>query len=446
MFHRTCSYCVLISLLLFVTISTGLSRPCNASNQTRKPNIIFILADDLGYGDLACYGQKLIKTPNLDRMAAEGMRFTNFYAGCAVCAPSRCSLMTGYHTGHSYIRTNTGLPPDKPLRKEDITIAEVLKDANYSTALIGKWHLGSIDSTGSPNRQGFDYFLGFDAGGPVSRDSYFPETICQNEQVIPVAPGTYQPDLLMHEALSFIDKNKDRPFFLYLAPMLPHAPYEIPSMGHYKHQRWSKDDRRFAAMVSYLDTGVGQIIDRLKELGVDDNTIVMFSSDNGPESKTRFQSAGPLNGLKRDLYEGGIRMPFIARWPGTITPGQVVSEPFAFWDVIQTASELAGLGHQPGDGTSFLSTLLGETQNLSRSLYWEFQIKNGKGFMQAVRLGNWKGLQIETFKDGQIENTRFELYDLSVDLSEDHDVAGEHPEIVEQIRSIIEREHVEPVV
>ncbi|HSE36541.1 MAG TPA: sulfatase-like hydrolase/transferase, partial [Blastocatellia bacterium] len=348
--------CVL-SLCLWVILA--LSACSLDAQKIRQPNIILILADDLGYGDLACYGQKLTKTPNLDQMAAEGMRFTDFYAGCPVCTPSRASLMTGYNMGHSSIRKG----PQRPMRTEDVTVAEVLKDAGYATAVIGKWHLGDIGSSGSPNRQGFDYFLGFDAGCGSGSGDYFPTEICQNEQTIPVEPGTYQPDLLMREALNFIGKNKARPFFLYLTPMLPHAPYEIPSMGQYESEPWSKEDRRFAAMVTYLDAGVGQLIDRLKDLKIDGDTIVFFASDNGPEGQSIFQNAGALNGIKRTLYEGGIRVPFIARWPGHIAPGQVVAEPVAAWDFLKTAAQLGGSSVDWGNGMSFVPTLLGEKQD-----------------------------------------------------------------------------------
>jgi len=426
--------CVLSFLLLINLIPAGCA-------QTRLPNIIFILADDLGYGDLGCYGQKLIKTPNLDRMAAEGMRFTDFYAGCPVCSPSRASLMTGKHMGNSYIRTNTQGSADRPLRKEDVTVAEVLKGAGYATGAIGKWALGGIGSSGSPNMKGFDYFLGFD--DEHSFGNYFPETLCRNEQIIPVAPGAYQQDIFISEALDFISRKKGRPFFLYLAPMLPHGPYQIPSMEPYQNEHWSENDRRFAAMVTYLDQGVGQIIDRLKDLNLDNNTIVFFSSDNGPVGESIFQNAGPLNGIKRTLHEGGIRVPLIARWPGRIRPGQVIPEAFAAWDVLKTTAELAGAVVDWGDGVSFLPTLLGEKQDLSRPLYWEFPIKHGRGFMQAVRLATWKGLEITTFKNGGVKKTTFELYDVSVDLTEDNDIAAVHPEIVAEMRAVMAREHTE---
>jgi arylsulfatase A-like enzyme len=425
-------------LSLFLWVVLALPACSLVAQKTRQPNIILILADDLGYGDLGCYGQQLTKTPNIDQMATEGMRFTDYYAGCPVCTPSRASLLTGFDMGHSSIRKG----PQRPLRTEDVTVAEVLKDAGYATAVIGKWHLGDLGSIGSPNKQGFDYFLGFDAGcGPGSGD-YFPTELCQNEQTIPVEPGTYQPDLLMREALSFIDKNKDHPFFLYLTPMLPHAPYEIPSVGQYKNEPWSDEDKRFAAMVTYLDSGVGQLIDRLKDLRIDKDTIVFFASDNGPEGQSIFRNAGPLNGIKRTLYEGGIRVPFIARWPGQIAPGQVIKEPIAGWDFLKTAAELGGTSAAWGNGTSLVPTLRGEQQDFSRALYWEFLIKNDRGFMQAVRLRNWKGLQLTTVKKNKTKAS-FELYDLSSDLAEENNVAAQHPEIVEEMRAIMAREHVD---
>jgi arylsulfatase A len=422
---------ICLVFLTLLVVSPMFSLSCT---QTRRPNIIFILADDLGYGDLGSYGQTLIKTPNLDRMAKEGLRFTDFYAGCAVCAPSRCSLMTGLHTGHSYIRTNS-TPPDQPLRPEDLTVAEVLKNTGYATGVIGKWGLGAISSTGSPNKQGFDYFFGFDEH---SAGEYFPTTICQNERLVSVSPGAYQQDLFMSETWSFIRTNKDRPFFLYLAPMIPHAPYEIPSMGRYKHQPWSENDRRFAAMITYLDTGVGQLFDLLRTLGLDSNTIVFFSSDNGPEGETIFKSAGPLNGIKRTLYEGGIREPLIVWGPGHISPG-TTSTPFAFWDFLKTAAELGAVDFTQGDGLSFLPTLLGQAQE-SRPLYWEFEIKNGKGFVQAVRMGRWKAIYTTSRTD-----TAFELYNLDSDIGETHDLATQQPDVVKEIKSIMKKEHIEPI-
>jgi arylsulfatase A-like enzyme len=342
--------------------------------------------------------------------------------------------MTGLHTGHSYIRTNS-TPPDQPLRPEDLTVAEVLKNAGYATGVIGKWGLGAITSTGSPNKQGFDYFFGFDEH---SAGEYFPTAICQNERLVPVSAGAYQQDLFMSETWSFIRTNKDRPFFLYLAPMIPHSPYEIPSMGRYKHQPWSENDRRFAAMITYLDTGVGQLFDLLRTLGLDSNTIVFFSSDNGPEGETIFKSAGPLNGIKRTLYEGGIREPLIVWGPGRIYPG-TTSTPFAFWDFLKTAAELGGIDFTLGDGLSFLPTLLGQAQE-SRPLYWEFEIKNGKGFVQAVRMGRWKAIYTTS-----PTNTAFELYNLDSDIGETHDLATQQPDVVKEIKSIMKKEHIEPI-
>lgn len=438
---------------------------CQKSSRP-TPNIIYIMADDLGYGDLGCYGQQQIQTPHIDQLAAEGMRFTDHYAGNTVCAPSRCVLMTGKHTGHAYIRGNREVHPmgQEPLAASEVTVAEVLKQAGYHTGLIGKWGLGAPDSVGIPNRQGFDYFYGY--LGQRHAHNYYPEFLFRNQERVPLnntvpndrqdgagvasVKNQYSADLLGQEALEFLDRNAGQPFFLYLAVTLPHANdeagdhgMEVPDYGIYANENWPDPEKGLAAMITRLDTQVGQVMDRLKQHGIDDNTIVFFTSDNGPHAEggndpTFFDSNGPLRGIKRDLYEGGIRVPLIVRWPGQIAPGSVSHLPSAFWDFLPTAADLAGAEPPAGiDGISYLPELLGRRQPKHDYLYWEFAPRGGK---QAVRMGNWKGvrLNVQENPDGPIE-----LYDLDTDLGEQHNIAGDHPNVVAQIEDIMKQAHTD---
>ncbi|MDZ7721256.1 MAG: sulfatase-like hydrolase/transferase [candidate division KSB1 bacterium] len=431
-----------------------------------RPNIIYILADDLGYGDLGCYGQQNIKTPNLDQMAAEGMKFTDHYAGSTVCAPSRCCLMTGKHTGHARIRGNA----DIPLRPQDITVAELLKQAGYKTGLIGKWGLGEAGSTGIPNKQGFDTFFGY--LNQIRAHNYYPTFLWDNQEkmnldneVVIAKEGyskgigsaatqrnTYSHDLFAEKALSFIEQNSDSPFFLYLALTIPHANneghlvdrhgMEVPEYGIYKDKDWPEAQKGHAAMITRMDRDIGNLFDLLKTLGLDDNTVVMFTSDNGPHAEGGNDPAfndsnGPLRGIKRDLYEGGIRVPMIARWPGRIATGSTTDLPSALWDVLPTCAELAGVSAPPDtDGISFLPTLLGEpeTQEKHEYLYWEFHW--WQPARQAVRMGRWKG--VRNTPDSDIE-----LYDLSVDIGEKHNIAKQHSDIVQRIASIMQSARTE---
>ena len=409
---------------------------------TKKPNIVFIYADDMGYGDLGCYAQRLIKTPNLDRMAQEGMRFTDGYCPQAVCSPSRCGLLTGFNMGHSYIRKNTSPPPETALRPEDKTVAEVLKTAGYRTGMVGKWGLGNQSSTGCPKRKGFDYSV---AELDANENGYYPAHLWKNNKKIDVPAGTYSQDLYTSESVDFIKREKEHAFFLYVAYPAPHAPYVPPSDVPYSAEPWSAEDRNFAATITHLDSDVGKILAALKEAGIDNNTIVFFSSDNGPEGPNMFDSVGPLNGLKRTLYEGGIRVPLIARWPGAVPPGES-NEPVALWDFLPTAAELGGAEAPTGiDGVSIVSLLLGQPEHVHESLYWEMMVKNGKGFVQAVRLGWWKGLR---FTSGKRKRpvVSFELYDLETDIGEQHDVAALHPDVVERMKQIMIEEHTRPLV
>jgi arylsulfatase A-like enzyme len=426
--------------------------PTPAAEPAAKPNVVFILADDLGYGDLGCYGQKKIKTPNLDTLAAEGMRFTQCYAGCTVCAPSRCCLMTGLHTGHATVRGNKTVP----LRPEDKTVAEVLKGAGYATALVGKWGLGEAGSTGVPTRKGFDQFFGY--LNQVHAHNYYPDYLWRNEEKVPlegnvvengvaVKRAQYSPDLFTEEALKFVEKERDRPFFLYLAYTIPHANneadgkgMEVPSDEPYSDEDWPQQEKNFAAMVTRLDRDVGRLMKRLKELGLDEKTVVFFSSDNGPHAEGGqdpkfFHSGGPLRGIKRDLTEGGIREPMIVRWPGRVKAGAVSDQVWAFWDFLPTAAELAGAEAPKGlDGLSVVPTLLGEKaagrpQPQHEFLYWEF---HERGFEQAVRMGDWKYIRRPAAKDSPPV-----LYDLKDDLGETTDGADKHPDVTAKIESYL---------
>lgn len=415
-----------------------------APTATRKPNIIFIMADDLGYGDLGCYGQKRIRTPALDRMAAEGVRFTQAYAGSTVCAPSRCVLMTGLDTGHCHVRGNALVP----LRPEDVTVAEVLKAAGYATALVGKWGLGEPGTTGVPNKKGFDYFYGY--LNQQHAHNYYPDYLWKNEEKVPlpneVAKGVatkrvaYSADLISQEALAFIERSKDKPFFLYYSPTIPHANneagkdgMEVPSDEPYTGESWPQVEKNFAAMVTRLDADVGRILALLARLGIDQNTIVFFTSDNGPHKEgghdaAFFESSGAVRGTKRDLYEGGIRVPMMVRWPGRIQPAATSDAAWAFWDFLPTAAEIAGAKCPGGlDGVSVLPAILGRPWKGHEYLYWEFY---EGGFKQALRLGDWKAVRKGV--QGKVE-----LYSLRDDLRETKDVAGQNPDVVKRAEEVM---------
>jgi arylsulfatase A-like enzyme len=409
-----------------------------------RPNIVWILADDLGYGDLGCYGQKVIKTPHLDRLAAGGMRFTHCYSGSTVCGPSRCCLMTGLHTGHSRIRGNG----DKPLRPEDVTVATLLKRAGYETFGVGKWGLGDLGTTGLPNLQGFDYWFGY--LNHMHAHNYYPDVLYRNAQPVKLDGNVvrrgvalqkkvYAPDLMLQEALGVLDRTMETPFFLFFASTLPHANnetgratgdgMEIPDHGDYAKESWPSPAKGRAAMISRLDADVGKLLTKLKERGLLDKTVVFFTSDNGPHQEGGsfvefFDSNGPLRGWKRDLYEGGVRVPLIVSWPGHVPAGKVVDQPVAFWDFLPTATALAGIeGTRTIDGVSLKPTLLGRRQDWPDRFYWEF---HERGFSQATLLGAWKGV-----RNGS-PTAPTELYDLSNDPGEQRNVAADHPEIVEK--------------
>lgn len=433
------------------------------SQQNQKPNIIFIMADDLGYGDLGCYGQKKIKTPRLDKLATQGIRFTDYYAGSTVCAPSRCVLMTGKHVGHCRVRGNGG-GLTQSLRPEDLTVAKVLKQAGYATGLCGKWGLGDegVAMVGAPTRQGFDFFYGY--LNQHHAHNYWPTFLIRNEQretlpneVTPIGKDgggvatkkvTYAPDLILKEALQFIEANRSKPFFLYFSPILPHANNEanrtkgngceVPDLGRYKDEPWTEQNKAQAAMITYLDMQVGQLLDSLEKLGLEKNTVVFFTSDNGPHREGGnqpefFEASGPFQGIKRSLHDGGIRVPMIVRWPGKIAAGKTTNQMGYHADFLSTACEIAGVKIPHGqDGVSLVPTMKGdESQNKRDFLYWEFY--EGKG-ARAIRLGRWKGVRNSWHGD-------FQLFDLGKDPAEKNNLASQYPDVVKTLVEVMEKAH-----
>ena len=441
--HRTAG-CVAAAAMSLTGCET---MPVEKTSTTKLPNIIFIMADDLGYGDLGCFGQKEIQTPNIDRLAAEGMRFTDCYAGSTVCAPSRSVLMTGQHTGHTRVRNNMGkvggtLVLDDgssqrrvPLELQDITVAEVLKQAGYATGITGKWGLGEPDNNGVPNKQGFDEWFGY--LNQRRAHTYYPPYLWHNEQK-QIFEGNadgrrekYSHDMFTDFALDFIQRHSRGPFFLYLPYTIPHAKYEIPSTDPYTDKSWPADAKVHAAMITRMDGDIGRIMALLKDLTIDNDTLVFFCSDNGAAKRWDgiFDSSGPLRGNKTDLFEGGIRTPMIARWPGKVPAGQTSSAVWYFADLMPTLAELAGIRPPSSiDGISVLPTLLGKAQRTDdRFLYWEFLTNN---FQQAVRWRNYKALRQATDKP-------LELYDLSQDLAEEHNIAAENPDVIAKFEAYL---------
>jgi len=454
--------------ILAITISRALFATSATAEPSGRPNIVYIMVDDLGYGDLGCYGQQRIKTPSLDRMADEGLRFTDHYSGSTVCAPSRCVLMTGLHTGHSLVRGNREVRPmgQWPLPEGTVTVARLLQDAGYATALIGKWGLGGPESTGAPNNQGFDYFFGYLCQRHAH--NFYPEFLFRNAERVPlvgnrmakpredgagmaVERAVYSHDLCANEALQFVERNKDRPFFLYLALTIPHANneagnrgMEVPSLGDYADLDWPEPQKGHAAMISRMDADVGRLLAKLQDLELHEKTLVLFTSDNGPHREggndPNFNdSNGPLRGIKRDLYEGGIRVPLIARWPGKIAPGSQTDHVSAFWDFLPTACELARVKPpEKIDGVSYLPTLLGraDRQRQHKYLYWEYSN------LRAVRMGNFKAIRRPPSRN--VPDGKVELYNLQDDLGEMKDIAADHPDIVRRVMGIVEEAHVDP--
>lgn len=438
-----------ISYLILVVFLAGFSEKSKAADN--PPNVIFILADDMGHNDLGSYGQKLIQTPNLDRLAEEGMRFSQHYAGSAVCAPSRAVLMTGMHTGHSDIRGNFPFKTEGnlPIPDESVTVAEIFKSKGYTTGMMGKWGLGGPGSVGGPTKQGFDYSLAY-LDQRKAHDYYIPY-LWENEEKFVIdgnqngAKGVYSHDLFAEEALKFIRENEKNPFFLYLPFTIPHGEHVIPSNAPYQNEKWSEKQKNYAAMITRLDGDVGKIMSLLKELQLDENTIVFFTSDNGglPDMIKVFDSNGEFRGNKGDLYEGGIRVPLIVRWPEKIEAGTVSHHVSGFWDFVPTASELIGAKAPENiDGKSYLPTLLGGKQAQHEFLYWEFFNPRTKSdeqgnshtisvfTQQAVRMGDWKAVRSNL---SQNPDAPFELYHLKHDIGETKNVALQNHDIIKKI-------------
>jgi len=462
-----------------INASEGNAAASNRASTERKPNIVYFLADDLGYNELGCYGQKWIKTPNIDSIATSGIRFTQHYSAQAVCAPARCSLMTGMHQGHSYIRGNgnpverrgKGKPKDlyfpgqHPIPDSTLTIAEVLKKQGYATAAIGKWGLGFEGSSGDPNKQGFDLFYGFLC--QVHAHNHYPRFLWRNgkKEMLKgndrkLTGETFSQDKFTEVALDFVNENKDKPFFLYMPYAIPHLSIQVTDESleeykgnipeaEYKHRGYLPHPfprAGYAAMISHLDRDIGKVMDLVKKLGLEEDTIFIFASDNGPtydrlggSDSDFFESSGPLRGRKGSLYEGGIRVPMVASWKGKIAPGTTTDLISAFWDVFPTFCDLAGAEAPRNiDGISFLPTLLGRAQQKKHGfLYWEFSSYGGQ---QALRMGKWKVLRQGLMKNRDAE---FQLYDLENDIGETKNVAADQPEVLKKAIEILKQEHVD---
>lgn len=461
----------------------------------KKPNIIFFFADDLGYNELGCYGQKKIKTPHIDQLAVEGMKFTQFYSGQNVCAPSRCALLTGKHMGHAAIRENSahllgkpsrysdpdmkaaaerfqkykeedGFPGQLAMPESETTVAELLQKQGYATACIGKWGLGHPKDEGNPARHGFDFFYGYICQRRAH--NYYPRQLWKNDQKVDL-PGnhrkllgdTYAADVMEVEALEFIKRSKDQPFFLYYATPVPHValqvPEDEPSLGEYRKafgEEEPYDGKRgylpnktpratYAAMITRMDRTMGKMRTLLKELKLDDNTVIIFSSDNGATfnggyDRAFFEGNGVLRGKKCDLYEGGIRVPTVVKWTGKIKPGTTTDHVSALWDFLPTACEIAGANSPKGiDGISFLPALLGKEQTKHKYLYWESRLTKGQ---QVIRMGDWKGIRETVMKNGS--KSPLKLYHLGKDISETKDVSTQHPEVVAELEKLLREAHV----
>jgi arylsulfatase A-like enzyme len=437
---------VLTGLVFFAAFSFSL-----AATPARPPNIIFFLSDDLAQGDVGVYGQKLIQTPRLDRMAREGTRYTQAFCGTTVCAPSRTSLMTGLHTGHSPVRGNWEVPVEGqlPLPEKTVTVAQILKTAGYATAVAGKWGMGMFDTTGSPLKKGFDHQIGYNCQRHAH--SYFP-TFLYRDGVRFDLPGNtgngvgpiYAQNVIQDDVLNWVRTKKDQPFFLFYAITLPHGNHEIDNLGIYADKPWPAQQKAYAAQVTRLDRDLGQLLDLLAELKLDDNTLVMVAGDNGssfePTSamgKLFDQAGNGLRGYKRDLYEGALRQAALARWPGVIPAGRVTDGAWAFWDFLPTATELAGAklptGYKP-DGLSLVSFLKGGPAPTREYFYWELHETNKP--LQAVRFGDWKAI-----RNGP--SLALELYNLATDLAESKNVAAANPEIVARAESLLKTAHVD---
>lgn len=481
------------SKVLLLAVLAAVSGPVAAQPAADRPNIVYIYADDLGYGELGCYGQTRIRTPHLDRMAREGMRFTQHYSGAPVCAPSRCMLLTGRHSGHAYIRGNYemgGFEDEKeggqmPLHENAYTLARMLKERGYATGLVGKWGLGMKGTTGSPLRQGFDHYYGY--LDQKQAHNHYPTHLWEDDRPVPLRnpwvdvhatldttqaasggfarfSGTdYAPGLMGDKALAFIDAHRQRPFFLYFAITLPHLSLQVPDtflqayagafpeqpyLGGRNYAPVERPLSAYAAMITFLDAQVGRVMERLKALGIDRNTLVLFSSDNGNTfdiggvQPDFFRGNGGLRGLKMDLYEGGIRVPFLVRWPGRIRAGSVTDHVSAQYDMMATLSDITGREVLGTDGISLwpLMSGNGQRQRSHEFLYFEYPEKGGQ---LAVRIGEWKGVRRDVRRNPQAP---WELYDLSRDPEERHDVAASHPGVLARMLEVARREHQHPHV
>ena len=444
------------ALLLF--LPSGADAAAAGGGAQRPPNIVLIVADDLGYGHLGCYGQQKIATPHIDGLAAEGMRFTQFYAGGCVCAPSRSVLMTGLHTGHTPVRRNGG---GNPLRDEDVTLAEVLKRAGYATGGFGKWGLGTEETAGAPVKQGFDQFFGY--LHQVHAHFFYPYWLSDDGKPFMLPEneggkrGKFSHDVILSRGLDFIRASKDKPFFCYLPFTLPHVELAVPEDSERPYRGKFEEapigDRpgyitsdapraTFAGMISRLDDGVGQVVELVRELGLDENTVILFTSDNGPQGDRWqplvdfFDGNGPLRGTKTTLYEGGIRVPLVVRWPGKVKPASVSDRVSASQDVLPTLAAVARASVPDGlDGISLFPELTGTPGKTHEHLYWEHY--TGKGMIQAVRSGDWKLVQ-------PAPGAPFELYDLSKDLAEETNVAADHPDVVKRLSELAASSHTPP--
>jgi len=462
----------LFAFILIPAITGCVSNNDNTDISKASPNIIYILADDLGYGDLGSYGQEKFATPHLDQLAGDGIRFTRHYSGSTVCAPSRSVLMTGLHTGHTPIRGNQEVRPEGqwPLPASAETLAEGLKEAGYVTGAFGKWGLGYPGSEGDPLNQGFDRFFGYNCQRYAHR--YYPEYLWENKEKVYLegndwtTMASYAPDLIQEKTIAFIREFRDTSFFAFVPIVIPHAELIVPEddiyrqyLGKYPETPYvgrpgadygpdmvismycsqANPHATFASMVHRIDRYVGEIVKVLKELGLAENTIILFTSDNGPHMEGGadprfFNSNGGLRGFKRDLYEGGVRVPLIVTWPGTINPGRESDHPSAFWDVLPTLAELTGFEYEECDGISFLPELLGGEQEKHPFLYWEFHERGGK---QAILKEKWKAVRLNVGKE---PNGPLELYNLESDPFEEHNVAEAHPDLVETFNRLMKEE------
>jgi arylsulfatase A-like enzyme len=475
--NRKCKPFLLILYFSIIPFIFSCESPELAIEENPKPNIIFILADDLGYRDLGFLGQQYIETPAIDRLAENGMFFTNFYSGATVCAPSRSAFMTGLHTGHTPIRGNTEVQPEgqRPMPDSVMTVSELMQKAGYVTGAFGKWGLGFPGSEGDPVNQGFDQFFGYNCQRYAHR--YYPDYLWNNFEKVDLpgndwtTRGDFAPDVIQERTLEFIEKNQDKPFFLFMPIVMPHAELAAPDdeiLAKYKtkfpnetayvakskgadygpemaipaYQSQPYPHATFAAMVARIDRYVAEVVEKLDELGLSENTSIIFASDNGAHQEGGadpdfFDSNGVFRGHKRDLYEGGIRTPMIAYWPGKIKAGSESDQSFAFWDLLPTFAELAGIKpEKETDGISFLPTLLGNTQQkIHDYLYWEFHEQGGK---QAIRQGNWKGIKLKVFG---ADEPILELYDLSKDPSESTNLATQKPEKMQELAQLMDEAH-----